>query len=301
MGTDIQWPYLVAIRSAAINGGADKVIFHHTDPIKNQSKKKFILDSPHTEMHQLEPYEYLSSNMFGSGIFSQIYSNTPNAVSRSNILRAAILYREGGIYLDMDTITISKIAPLLRHSAFCGNEYIVWPRFVKKDSSNLLKLKSIMLSKMRKACLYLPNSHIHFHKIKNLYYKAVNGAILGSEKEGIFVKRYLAAMAKLPEEKYAIKHGLGTHLFQEIAESHSPKELTIFPPQFFYPIPPVIADTLFQPCKNPHPKRFLEKETIILHWYASRSTKGLIEKIDSDYIYENSINQPYCALAKPYL
>ena len=43
---------------------------------------------------------------------------------KSNILRYLILYREGGIYLDFDTITIRDYTPLLTQRGFIGEEAV---------------------------------------------------------------------------------------------------------------------------------------------------------------------------------
>ncbi len=64
-----------------------------------------------------------------------IYNRLTNPAARIDVLRAAILYLEGGLYLDMDTVTTSSLLPLLNTRQFVGCEFIIWPHFARTSRS----------------------------------------------------------------------------------------------------------------------------------------------------------------------
>ena len=57
-------------------------------------------------------------------------------------MRLAILYAEGGVYLDIDTVTVRSLRDLCAEAAaFCGEERIVFPASVRRSWVPIAKIR----------------------------------------------------------------------------------------------------------------------------------------------------------------
>jgi hypothetical protein len=71
-----------------------------------------------------------------------IYRALDNPTVRADVLRVAILYLHGGVYLDLDTVTRASLLPLLGAPQFVGCELIVWPHFVRSSRSPIVRCRA---------------------------------------------------------------------------------------------------------------------------------------------------------------
>jgi len=62
-----------------------------------------------------------------SKLVSNLFRTLTQPAARANVARLAILLREGGIYLDTDTVTLRDLGNLSELGAYCGLEHVVWP------------------------------------------------------------------------------------------------------------------------------------------------------------------------------
>ncbi|HYO96599.1 MAG TPA: glycosyltransferase, partial [Polyangiaceae bacterium] len=220
---------------------------------------------------------------------------------RSNILRAAVLYEQGGIYLDLDTVTLSSLRPLLNSPQFLGYEHIVWPYFVIKSRSPLLKLKSEALSIARTICRLLPAGYRVFRKLSPLYYECVNGAIAGGVARAPLMASYLRAMLRVPRERQLQPHALGTYLLQEIVGGYTGDDLQIHGPDVFYPLAPEVSEHWFRIVERVDLADVVRPTTRVVHWYASVRTRELLPKISPSYVKMHASRQLYSALVAPFV
>lgn len=148
---------------------------------------------------------------------------------KSDLLRAEIIYRHGGLYVDLDYECYQSIEPWIRgHSFVTGFRWILqahlgWPQ-VWKDP--LVVCNSLFGAEARHPLLanYLKLVRAHWNERDQLDLKAheldrISLAVMGGEKRASHMK----------------ETGLRTYLpFHELV-SKARAEATVFPPSFFNP------------------------------------------------------------------
>ena len=304
MGPSLPWAYVLAIRSAAIRGELDGVTLHHTDALNTGPGLDLLEGTQGVRLARLDPLECARQVGAELGLdagLTELYARVQSPVARSNILRAALLHLLGGIYLDLDTVTVKSLRPLLVDHQFVGCEHIVWPRSVLVSSSRLLRYKSLALSSLRDGLRRLPRGYRYFRGMSGLYYHGINGAIVGAEPRAPLMAQYLQAMVAEPQDRQQAKHGLGTHLLQLQVEGYTGQDLKIHTPDVFYPLPPEIAEHWFRLGSRPRLDEALYPTTHVVHWYASARAKPFVEAVCPDYIRQHAHRQLYSALVEPFL
>lgn len=301
IGSKLDWVHVWAMQSAALHSQCDEIILHHVDPLDDTAQRAALANIPRIKLKHIDPVVLLgeaSRNLNIGNKLSDLYETVRSAVALSNILRAAVLYTQGGVYLDLDTITVKSLLPLLETPEFLGHEHIVWPHYV--HHSLPLRMKSLALSGVRSLLRQLPKGYLAFRPISDHYYLAVNGAIMGSAPGGALMAQYLKAMATIPATKLQVKHALGTHLLQQVVEHYDQTTLTIHSPDVFYPLPPEISEHWFRHQTDVDLDQVLQLNTRIAHWYASVRTKHLVSRITPDYIENHQHIQLFSALIRKY-
>jgi hypothetical protein len=300
IGDRLPWAYVFAILSAADQSELPEIILHHTDFLEDDAALQALKHKPSVYLSHLEPLSYLNhvGEVIGFGTnLSDLYRKLESPVMRSDVLRAAILYVEGGVYLDLDTVTVTSLLPLLNETAFVGSEFIVWPQHSGHSSSPFLLARQLILNGLRKMCRKLPRGWVLFKKIERFYFQSVNNAIMGSEPKSKFISDYIESMLRLRHERQLARYALGPHLLQEVAARHMGSDLTIYEPAVFYPLAPEISEHWFRISSVVKLGKVLSPQTRVVHWYASVRTNRRVAQITPDYIEKNRKRQMYSALA----
>jgi hypothetical protein len=225
-----------------------------------------------------------------------LYQELDSPVMRSDVLRAAILYLQGGVYLDLDTVTTASLLPLLEAPQFVGSEFIVWPQAVRTSRSPFVWAKHLTLDVLRKILRRMPRGWQQFRRVEKFYFRGVNNAVMGAEANSPLLQAYLRAMLAVPPERRAQPYALGPDLLQEVVDRYRQGGLIIQEPKVFYPLPPRISELWFRIDRNARLDAVLSAETRVVHWYASVRTKGRVALIDPTYVRENRERQLYSAL-----
>lgn len=292
-------PYLhaLAIRSAATHGGFQSVRLHHTDPLEALPHVTDLYDLRNFELVQLDDRE-LCAEAGGPALADQISAlNSP--VARSNLVRTALVYRDGGVYLDMDTLTIRPFDDVrARAPGFLGEEHIVFPEEVVASWDPRVKAKAYLKTTVRDLFRRLPHGYRYFPQIERHYHRAVNGAILGAVPGHAFCAAYLAAMTRVPKSRWNKPHALGTHLLQSVYKRYTADDLYTFPPPYFYPLPPEISAHWFRFYRGGvDAMEVLDPSTCCVHWYASVRTKKIVATLDEAELRRLAGQQLFAALA----
>lgn len=293
------WFCVFAVLSAAERAGLDEVVLHHTDPLQEGPQLRAVEQAPRVRLRRLDPIAVLDQAAAGLGLGGElvrIHERVSSPAVRSDLMRAAILYLEGGVYLDVDTVTVNPLLPLLNAQQFIGNELVVWPYFVRGWRTPAPLARSLMLVIVRKALRRLPRGYRMFNRIDGFYHRAVNGAVMGAEARSSFMIEYLRAMTLVPADRQARKCELGPNLLQQLV-AHRPRvDLTIHEPQVFYPLPPEISEHWFRIRRRVALEEVLSPDTRVVHWYASVRTSARLAHIDPAYVLKNRHRQLYSAL-----
>src|SRR5262249_12062845 len=189
------------------------------------------------------------------------YCRLTNPAARIDVLRAAILYLEGGLYLDMDTVTTNSLLPLLNTRQFVGCELIIWPHFARTSRSPFLWARSLTLDVIRKLMRRMPHGWKMFRLVETFCYPGINNAVMGAEAGSRLFEDYLRARLTVPPERQIQPYALGPDLLQELVGRYGRDDLTIQEPHVFYPLPPEISEHWFRIGRNVRLDGVLSAET----------------------------------------
>lgn len=302
IGPRLPWAYTFAILSAAEHGGVAEVILHHTDALADGPALRALEQTPGVRLNRIDPDaclteagDQLGRSGTGAGL-AALYHRVERPATKADLLRAAILYRQGGVYLDLDTVTIASLQPLLDKRLFVGCEFIVWPKSVRSSRSPFVWARHLALDLIRNALRRLPDGWRIFQRIEGWYFRGVNNAVMGAEPGSAFFATYLRAMLAVPADQLADAYALGPDLLQDIVAGYTGDDLSILPPQVFYPLPPEISEHWFRSERRADVDQVLSPDTRVVHWYASVRTKSRVALIDPAYIRAHRDHQLYSAL-----
>ena len=288
LGASLPWAYVFAILSAAEKSELKEVILHHTDALEDDARLHALKVWPRVRLSRIDPIACLTRAGHavdaGDGL-AAIYRRLDNPVIRTDVLRAAILYLQGGVYLDLDTVTTATLRPLL------GT-----PHFVRSSSSPALWAHSIGLDLVRKVLCHVPRGWEKFRRVEKFYYRGITNSVMGAEPHSPLFANYLHGMLAMPRERQEQLYALGPDLLQDVVARYSNGAVTIQEPQVFYPLPPEISEQWFRISRNVRLDAVLSTETRVVHWYASVRTKSKVALVHPRYVREHRDCQLYSAL-----
>jgi hypothetical protein len=298
IGPKLNWAYAFALLSAAAQAGMDEVVLYHTDELEEGAVLTALRGTAGMRLERIDARELLAeagARLGLADVLAGIYSDLLSPSQRSDVLRAAILYLQGGIYLDLDTITVASLRPLLNAPQFIGTEYIVWPHWVRSSRSWAVWAKYLALDVLRSSLRLCPGGWRGFRHVEHLYFKGINGAVLGGRAGAPLFAAALRAMAAMPPARRSQPYALGPDLLQSLVAQFSDAELVIHEPEVFYPLAPEISTHWFRtgPAKL---DLALRPQTLVVHWYASVRSKPYVALIDPDYVWTHRRTQLYSAL-----
>lgn len=299
IGTRLPWAYVFAILSAASRSRMLEIILHHTDILEEGAELRALRNATGVQLSRIDPQACLGetgrSLGVGDGLVA-LYQRLESPVMRTDVLRAAILYLQGGVYLDLDTVTTASLLPLLDAAQFVGTEFIVWPQVVRASRSPVVWARHLTLDVMRKVLRRLPQGWRLFRGVERFYFRGVNNAVMGAEAGSRLIADYLRAMLTVSAERLAEAYALGPDLLQDVVDRYQHGDLAIAAPQVFYPMPPRISELWFRIGPRARLGTVLSAETRVVHWYASVRTKSRVALIDPQYVQDHRERQLYSAL-----
>ena len=217
----------------------DSVTLHHTDTLESGAALRSLEHEPRVLLSRIDPLGLLREvgGMLGlEDRLAGLYGRLASPVMQSDLLRAAILYRQGGIYLDLDTVTVASLRPLLETGPFVGSEFIVWPRAARHSRSPAVWARHLSLDALRRASLRaMPRGWKGFRRVERFYVRGLNNAAMGAcARAGLF-SDYLHAMLAVPPARLSEAYALGPDLLAEVVARHARGALAIHDPAVFHP------------------------------------------------------------------
>jgi hypothetical protein len=274
IGRNFPFVNRLAVESILQTNPGARVTIHYENPPSNsdwqalQSKVEFraislpdLLSSLPASMAAVAP------------VLEGISSGYP--AGRSNILRYLILYKEGGIYIDFDTITVRDYRPLLSNPAFIGEEAVF--RYDDDRVSGNFKPGIIPHGIFFGLSYYLSFWNCRFlgdsapvnllnRGLMGLWSdRKLNNAVLGCEPGNAFFGR---AISLVPETDPKIKYALGPILMNRTWETEAAAHMRRMNADHFYFIPPSQTYRFFY---GPAPA--LPGEAFSMHWCSSNHKK----------------------------
>ena len=299
LGSSLPWAYVYAVLSAAENSGMQEIVLHHTDPLAHDAGRRALELAPLVRLSRLDPVACLTAAGravgAGDGLVA-IYRSLDNPAIRADVLRVAILYLEGGVYLDMDTVTRAPLVPLLGARQFLACERVIWPHFVRGWRTPALWCRSLALDLIRKTMRRAPRGWEMFRWVEGFCYRTVTNAVMGAEANSPLYARYLRAMAAMAPQRRAQLCALGPYLLQDLVDQLLEDELIVAEPEVFCPLPPQISEHWFRISRSVRLSAALRPQTRVVHWYASVRTQPKVAAMDPEYVCKLRERQLYSAL-----
>lgn len=301
-GRQFPWVNVLAMCSAAKRGGFERIVLHHADDLSHTPHWEAVRRIPGLEPRRLDVQILLGQTGPLAEQLLALYDRLTAPAARANMARAAILWLEGGVYLDLDTVTLESFAPLCTDSPiFCGVERIVFPEWVMRSRNPLVWGRALLRTATRDALRRLPRGWRLFRRIETRYPVAVNNAVLGAAARHPFLEDLMRRMVSLPPERQLVRYALGTQLLEQAVREYRDEDLLVYLPATFYPLGPEISEHWFRRTTDPDVTAVLASDTRVVHWYASVRTRRIVPHIDPEYVRRNADRQLFSALALPFV
>ena len=301
-GPKLPYIYILGIRSAVLRGGFEQVVLHHSDDLSATPHWDSLVGLESFEARPLrEEFLVEAHGELGDRLLTLFRELTAPA-ARANLMRAAILAHEGGVYLDTDTVTWRDVTPLRERAAvFCGEEHITLPSEVK-NSGNPFKLgRAYWQNVVRDVYRRLPGGWRGFREYEKRMPRAVNNAVFACEPGHPFAMELLQRMVDMPEERKLVRFALGTHLLQQVVADYEGDDLEVHPPSVFYPLGPEVSQHWFTDGTAGDVDEMIQSDTFIIHWYASVRTKAIVPQLNPDSIRGWAETKALCKAALPFI
>lgn len=237
----------------------------------------------------------------GGDVARRLFSELASPAARSNLLRLAVLWKLGGIYLDTDTITLRDLAPLRRFRGFCGLEPVAIPGDLFGTRNPVRWMAAGVKLALREGCARLESGVRLFRLIERVYTPAVNNAVVGSCPGNALVARAFDEIASLEPVRRRRRYKLGTHLLQRLTGNRSSPDMEVLDPAYFYPLGPEISAHWFRDGSADRLQDLLRPETHVVHWYSSVEERVGIGRIDEQYIRSSADSVAFSKIAAPHL
>ncbi|MFH1532739.1 MAG: glycosyltransferase [Pseudomonadota bacterium] len=301
-GAAFPWVHVLAMRSAALRGGFERIVLHHSDDLVDTPWWREASATPGFSTRSIdEPALFRATGADGEALLA-VYRDLEKPEARSNMLRAAILAAEGGVYLDMDTITVTSFTDLLdRGGAFYGLERIVFPGAVRQSRRPGVWAGALARAGFRAVCRRRRDGWRLFRRIEGRYSLAANNAVMGGEAGHPFLLDLLQRMIALPPERRRIRFSLGTHLLQDTADACTDPTVRALPPETFFPVGPEVSEHWFREDSTARAGDLVLPSTLAVHWYASVRTKAIVPYLTPDYVRGHRATQAFSELASEFL
>ncbi len=311
LGRTFPWIYGMALYSAAVRGGFDRVILHHRDDIGDTPGWRAAHAHERVQARRLNPEQVLGQTGPRGGELCELYRRLNQPAAQTNMIRAAILATEGGVYLDTDTVTVRPFAPLRSAGVFCGEERIALPGTVRRSRNPAVWAGTGARLAVREFMRRLPGGWRHFRFVEPWYHLAVNNAVLGARAGHPFVADMLDRMLALAPAQQTVRYALGTVLLQDTVaawrKSHADHavatagSLVVHAPVRFYPLAAEISEHWFRTQQSVDLDQAVTPATTVVHWYASVRTKAFVPLFGPDYVRRHRDRQLLSALLSEFL
>ena len=296
IGRKIAWVYALGAISAARRGGFERVVLHHTDALEADASVIELGAEPRVELVPLDALGLVEAA--GGPNLADRYRELERPSARVNLLRLALLAREGGVYLDTDTVTLESFAELMAAGGvFCGEERLVFPGSAGTGVLSRLRPGALLRTGARDVMRRLPRGDRLFRRVERVYPTAVNNAVLGAEPGHPFLRALIDRALTLSADERRVRYAFGTHLLQAAVAEFDGPGLKVLPPPVFYPLGPEISEHWFRSRRGARLEDVLAPNTLLAHWYASVRTARYVAAIDRAWVAEHARDRLFAALA----
>ncbi len=305
IGPRLPFIHALSIRSAALRGGFDRVVLHHTEELERAPWWDDVFGLPGVELRRVDPRSFFEDLGRVGTALATAYERLPVLANRADLLRVGVLYREGGVYLDTDVVVLRPLTSLLDAGMFLGANRSVYAWDAAADRSIARFVGRKTRSFVRRVLSLVPDGHRVFRHVEHLYPANPNTAIWGSRPAHPFVARTIEELARLLKEvdieRRQEYNFVGPFLVQRLLIESPPDDLVVHPPAVFYPLGPVIARHWLKPSSARPLEHVIDERTVLVHWFASGAQRDLQNSTTPASIRANADRQIFSRLALPFV
>ncbi|MEZ4404692.1 MAG: glycosyltransferase [Kofleriaceae bacterium] len=224
--------------------------------------------------------------------YHRIGAGAPSA--RSNLIRYAVLFHRGGIYLDTDVLVIRAMADLRAHQAFAGQEQVLAIDAERVEAGWRPHMVAPGLAwaaawSLRRADAALGGARLEpiaARLDRRWQHTQLNNAVIGAAPGAPFVGRLLARAVEVDP---TVRYRLGPTLISEVVAT-SKADVTVLPPVAFYAVPPSYSFRFFTGGAGPVPA-----EARVLHVVSSNHGR-LLGRLDEATVAARADRGSYYAV-----
>jgi len=290
-GNKLPWAVGLAILSVKHVQNPEEILLYIDSEISGDGYD-LIKNIPNLALKKID--SSLFSDLNDKGLMWQLFQKFQKPALKSDLLRFALVYKYGGVYLDTDIIAVKPWNDLLKYKGFCGLEAVAFPGDLYTSSNPFRYLLAGILYLWRLLCAYLPRGWQIFRLTEGLFRYCANGAILGSEAKNEIIEDFFSKISELKEKDFSVPACIGPHIVQKSTGNKSSKNMETLTSAYFYPLGPDISLQYFRNNSVKHLDKILLPQTRIVHWYNSVEKKYLHRQLNKAWIEEH----PTSAFAK---
>lgn len=285
LGPKFPWSGGIAIRSAYKVQKPQSIWLVHEGLKQEGDGWELIKDIPGLEVFPVEDahFEGLGDN----GLCQELFKTLKAPASRANLLRLALLYKFGGVYLDTDIIAVKPMDDLLQLQGFIGTEPVALPAGLFKSINPFRWIYCGLQFAFREFCARIPGGYKLFRLAERGFSAAVNNAVIGSEPGNATIRNAFEYIKTMPEAERLKRFRLGTRLMQNVTHNKSSESMTVLPAPFFYPLGPEISAQWFKSKTSNKLSKLLLEQTRIVHWYNSVEGRFLHTKVSAEWVQQH--------------
>lgn len=284
--------FAFAVRSAAAANPGWKVLIHVDDEPVGVPEWESLRSV--AEILPGRPEDILGAVPgFGSRLVDLHRSIAPQYhAGRSNLVRLAILAREGGWYLDFDTLVVGSLADLSRAEQAVVGEELVWKddeaRVAKGFSASMIPSSVAFGLSWVLARIGISDRSPLESALRRFWgRRELNNAVLACEPGHPWFTRLLElACGQDPSIRFALGPALVNRAWREPGGAELPRRMG---PEAFYQFPPSQTCRYFRRGRLP-------PGALVLHWCSSNH-KDILPRMDRDWIADHAGSSPWAAHA----
>ena len=298
LGRHLPWSAGLALRSASRVQQPDELVLYHEGLEEAGEGWELVRGLPHLRLVEVSPS--LFEGLGDEGHALRLFKEMKSPATRANLLRLAVLYREGGVYLDTDVVALRPWHDLLGQEGFCGTEPVALPSDLFGSLNPLRWAACGLRFAWRELCVRLPRGEQYFRLFEGSFAPAANNAVIGARPGNELLAQAFRTIAAMDEKMRRKRFRLGTHLLQRLTGNRSTPAMTVYPAPYFFPVGPEVSCHWFRPGSAARLGGMVLPETRVVHWYNSVEARFLQEPLDAAWVRAHP-STAFAELARPYL
>ncbi|SHK69041.1 glycosyltransferase [Fibrobacter sp. UWEL] len=295
LGPKFPWSGGLAIRSAYNVQKPQSIWLVHEGLKQEGDGWDLIKDIPGLEVIPVNDGHF--EGLGDDGLCGKLFHTLTAPASRANLLRLALLFKYGGVYLDTDIIMTKPFGEMMELRGFVGTEPVALPASLFKSINPFRWAFCGMQFAFRELCARMPGGYGLFRSFEGLFTAAVNNAVIGAEPGNETIVKAFEYIKTMPEEERLKRFRLGTRLLQNVTGNKSSDSMEVVPAPYFYPLGPEVSAHWFKNNTHKKVQKLVLPETRVVHWYNSVEGRFLKTKLSKEWV-DSHPNTAFSELAR---